>query len=816
MLMIKYLPVVVWLLCSVQSFALYTPDSSRIVPWDAGIPGGIPVAYTQSVNVKDAPYNAVGDGVANDTAAIQSAMGDCTAFGYVYMPAGTYMIDDDLIMGPGHGNGTSEPMMLKGESKTNTTIVIDASSTRPGIWIQGSSPTGIENALNSGYTKGSTSVVANTITGLAAGDYVVVGQDNDSASVFGNLQSPGTDLQRQFNRIYSITGTTVYLERPLYYDYSAVLSPYMEEFANMADGYGLEDFTITAEVGTTSSHNILYTRAVNSWAQNVRTTNFVSRGLSFQTCFRSEVRLSLADRSHILSTSKYGFQMYGGSTDCLFEDNLAAQASAGFLIQGGTMGSVIAYNFFYAGWGTNVVPTSAPDQNQSMVGAITVHGDAAAWNLFEGNVAPWLLDSDNVWGSNPTNTHFRNLATRSEPPFIEMGANYLPFGERGFRVEEDNYGHNVINNISMDGTDDASNPSLYYVFEGDLDSEVTNSMVFHGNYRSDTGTQYDPAIADQTFPASYYLESKPDWFGNIDWPAIGSDVPDSYLDITPTNIIPAVARFFGYEYLDPPPGLGLWWETVDPAVTGMEMKSDSLTDFSQLSSCVGYWRMNGIGDEIDVSGEGNDLSEVSGTIPRVGDVPPLYTGWSRDFEKGDTERLVSGTISPSMAAISGAMTFTCWLKPESVQVGNQIFVGLYETSSEPSKAFTSQLSPSMSLRFSYNTTSSGPYVQSTFGFVLAPVGEWTHIGIVYEPQADPGKDFKLYLNGQLTQMGSTPVTEIYADPSSIFTLGNRSDAPSTSFDGMMDDAALFDEAFTPENIYFIYKNGVDGKNGSAD
>ncbi|MCD5996521.1 right-handed parallel beta-helix repeat-containing protein [Pseudomonas sp. CDFA 602] len=46
-----------------------------------------------AVNVKDAPYNAIGNGVANDTAAIQSAINSLgTNGGTIYFPAGTYRV----------------------------------------------------------------------------------------------------------------------------------------------------------------------------------------------------------------------------------------------------------------------------------------------------------------------------------------------------------------------------------------------------------------------------------------------------------------------------------------------------------------------------------------------------------------------------------------------------------------------------------------------------------------------------------------------------------------------------------------------------
>ena len=64
------------------------PPDQRI-DWSPGVPGGIPT-YPVALNVKDAPYSAKGDGVADDTAAIQRAINDCPAGKAVFLPEGTF------------------------------------------------------------------------------------------------------------------------------------------------------------------------------------------------------------------------------------------------------------------------------------------------------------------------------------------------------------------------------------------------------------------------------------------------------------------------------------------------------------------------------------------------------------------------------------------------------------------------------------------------------------------------------------------------------------------------------------------------------
>src|SRR5438105_15383990 len=71
--------------------------ASRRIDWSqAGIPGGVPNRTTIFANVKNAPYNAKGDGVTDDTAAIRSAINACPSNQVVYIPAGNYKITSSI------------------------------------------------------------------------------------------------------------------------------------------------------------------------------------------------------------------------------------------------------------------------------------------------------------------------------------------------------------------------------------------------------------------------------------------------------------------------------------------------------------------------------------------------------------------------------------------------------------------------------------------------------------------------------------------------------------------------------------------------
>ena len=211
----------------------------------------------------------------------------------------------------------------------------------------------------------------------------------------------------------------------------------------------------------------------------------------------------------------YGVGCFQRSTDNLIENNIFVRCRHSMILEYGGCGNVYGYNY------SRDPINEGMDKTDFMMLNVALHGGHPYMNLFEGNIAAHI-DCDNVLGSSQHNTFFRNLIERKSIPTVKWGA-------WAAKVQMNNLHENFLGNVFGQPPAFVAPCETWRIGYDQLtktvDPRVAETLLRHGNVDEVTGkTEWDSKIMGRTLPASLYLKTKPEFFGDHPWPAIGPDV----------------------------------------------------------------------------------------------------------------------------------------------------------------------------------------------------------------------------------------------------------------------------------------------------
>ena len=550
-------------LWSVEQLSAEIIPAARRIDWStAGTP--IPSAnWPIFANVKNAPYNATGNGTTNDGTAIQNAIYDCPVGKVVYLPPGTYRVNAQLWINKG--------IVLRGAGPGSTTIRFMGFP--PSILVSPGSDPQAPAAIASvtaGYTKGSTSITVNPAQmngSLFPGKEIIIDQLNANPisaqtgpsnmvdAVGGEglcnycSRLDGSRVLSQRVGVVAINGSTITLDTPLYWTYSASLSPEIgwNVFSTVRNA-GIEDIKINYTEAKSDEHDtdryaLDFIHTSYCWIKNLRSESSISRAhLRLRAAYHCTVRDSYFTLSASSTSLSYGLETQNTSTACLIENNIFYKVTAPLTLGWGFSGSVIGYNYF----------AQLPYRDQGwMPASLATHSSHAMFLLFEGNIGTGAY-FDFIHGSSSHQTLFRNRLYGFQD-YEGFGPSYNHNYAIG--IEKKNWFLNVVGNVLgtagiQDRYQDLGNGSvsehaiykLGYAsaYGGPYDPNVLATLLRHGNWDTfNNATIWDSSNPDHTLPNSLYLASKPSWFGNLTWPPINPGSPTS---ITSSSI-PAGYRF---------------------------------------------------------------------------------------------------------------------------------------------------------------------------------------------------------------------------------------------------------------------------------
>jgi hypothetical protein len=525
--------------------ATYSIPADRSVNWagHVGVLGDIPDRTTV--------YRTLSPSGSGDASAIQTAINNCPSGQVVKLNAGTFTVSSPITLKSG--------VTLRGAGLGATTI--KGASGMSGAYVvgitNGGSASGTSISISGGFKKGSTSITTASAHGWSAGDIILIDQlnnklDNPPVTNVGYRgvactwcgRSSGTRSIGQLVRVVAVpSSTTATLEIPLSWNYDASRSPQGTKMNGLVKDAGVEDLTIDNSLSGTSAQSdnggtIVLRGTSNCWLLRVEAIGSYMTMLRIHGAYRNTIRgckfhegtpALPIDGPQYNTSRAYGIWFNPYASANLLENNQLYHLGAGIMMNGAVSGNVVAYNYITTMYLYNNTNYNLYD--------VTFHGPHPVMNLFEGNYSEGRFVADNVFGSSSHNTFFRNRQ------FLSAGKNGAPWNyDIQYNASYYNIVGNVIGTLGHETTYELNNVTLSgqksifrfgYTSDGDKDPSGNNSQcnattLRHANWDSATNGVVWNSSADRVLPASLYLNGKPNWWGTLQWPAIGPDVSPMY------------------------------------------------------------------------------------------------------------------------------------------------------------------------------------------------------------------------------------------------------------------------------------------------
>jgi hypothetical protein len=532
---------------------------SRATDWSAaGVVGGIPNRTTICATLNPGA----------SASQINAAIASCPANQVVFLNPGTYNLNTGIIF------DNKNNITLRGAGPDQTFLVFSGGNScvgpggdvclRAGDNGDGGDGNYSNNASwTAGYSVGTTSITLSSAANLKVGSLLFLDQLDDASdtgqvfvcSASGVCSEQGSSLNGRPGRgqdqpviVTSISGSTVGISPGIRMpNIAAGRSPgAWWDNGPPVQGDGIEDLSMDHSGTSTSiAAGTFVMNGYNNWVKNVRDMNSQHKHIWMYQTLHMTVRDSYFYGSAFAASESYGLDTYNGA-DNLFENNIF-QHIASPVIQEGCIGCVMSYNYAIDDYYTN--NGAAPQWQQA---SSYHHSVGDAFILWESNSGIGYT-ADEIHGTSNFITAFRNYWNGRDP----LGGSGGGKTQQTSALILDSYNryYNIIGNVlgtagyhtnytAAPPSTNCDSSVFVLGWGGNCSSTLPNdplvaaTIMRWGNYDtvnatnrflasevpSAIGTYANGVPASQNLPVSFYLNSKPAWWGTVPWPAIGPDV----------------------------------------------------------------------------------------------------------------------------------------------------------------------------------------------------------------------------------------------------------------------------------------------------
>jgi len=488
---------------------------------------------------------------------IQAAIDACPEGQVVKLNAGTFSVSSTITLSKGvvlRGAGSQGAPTGTTIAKSGGETVLAIGTDRDSTCYGGGGGLGAGKGLTQDAPKESAALsVGAAAGGFAAGDLALVDQVDAGPVQQGDCEyfkrvSGRSVAQRVEIGAVDGPGGKLTLSSPLHWDFRAA-SPYLAQVSRVTrpitrwagiEGVRLQGGTNTSYPGAMAG-GIDISNAAYCWVKDVQTDGTIGgMHISLTGTYRCVVRDSFVHHSadYGFGHDCYGIVLRCGAAENLVENNIVRYMNKPILLNASGGGNVVGYNYADNSWAD---PPAWQEVN------IDCHCSFPHMELVEGNLAPHM-GATITHGNAGYLTFFRNRASSQfAPPAVDGWDGTQTGNVAALQLDGGDVGMNALGNVlgaaGISAAYEAYDSGPFSVYElgaGGAGAEdvVATSLLRHGNFDHVNGhTVWDPAVAVQALPASFYLEAKPGWWpAATPWPWVGPD-------LTPmVGTLPAKAR----------------------------------------------------------------------------------------------------------------------------------------------------------------------------------------------------------------------------------------------------------------------------------
>jgi len=257
-----------------------------------------------TINVKNLPYNAKGDGVTDDTQAINSAIAALQSGDTLLFPAGTYEVTGDIHLDNKNNfivDGSNGAATINLNGNTNA-IYVGQSGCGEDYNNRNFTGSCIGPAIQLSATASELSTSFTTVSslGVAPGDFILIEEggifgntsaahdypNNNALTSVANVTDPtlcdtGSGCRGEFLQVQGVSGNTVTVATALHNTYTTANLTLVRKLTHIVSGFTIQNINIHSVDG--NSGGMYLFDVVNGTLQNVSITH--ARNFALETQF---------------------------------------------------------------------------------------------------------------------------------------------------------------------------------------------------------------------------------------------------------------------------------------------------------------------------------------------------------------------------------------------------------------------------------------------------------------------------------------------------------------------------------------------------